>query len=478
MHGKMSSSTEAKLTEAVAKVADLASAGTHPTDAVVKVAEQYGLLPSQVALIATAYNTGAVNHHRKTAQSLFDKAAPIPLASGADAVARLYAPKKASGPDKVRNQFKGRPARQDAVSLPSVSGQIVLNTLPATTKQAFVDPKSTLLNLEKQASDARIDAERAYRDLAQGMYKLASYFTQNPKISYEDAWSESVTRHGKPAGELFTLVQSIYPKVAMTKASSVLYLRYDQAPHSDIAECLELAKKCVTQLDKAAAAVAQVEAAKPHPMAFGVLKAAARPVEPVPISDWKGSIGQGSTVVKEIKEDKPKTVLLPRGGGGEMPKQEVAQKQTATATPVNGVPAPSLANLTGPAGKVLGALPGKPNQDEIDKHRMSVLRALVNPYVMNQQRADNTGLGLSDLMTSDPVIGAHHPSKVLAHFNEISQIAPRLATQPALVRSFLRQRLEAGGGGIDPFQIEQLVRAENELRRRDDPAYGKGVLDV
>jgi hypothetical protein len=76
-------------------------------------------------------------------------------------------------------------------------------------------------------------------------------------------------------------------------------------------------------------------------------------------------------------------------------------------------------------------------------------------------------------MANDDVISGFHPDDVLQHYNEISQLAPRAASQEGLVREILRKRLEGGKNAIDPYDVDLLLNIENKIKQRDDPSYGK-----
>lgn len=460
MTGRMSPHTEARLTEAVGAVADLTAGGMDPTEATVKVAKAYDLLPGQIGLVATAYNTGAAAAHRKTAATLDDRAADIPLVDTLLAVRHAFRDKTAASDDAVRPQFLGRPARGVSEGgRPAPVGGAIATTFVTTKKaERIVDNRAGLKRMQKQAADDRTAAERAYEHLVTKLAEIATYFRRDPRISYSDAWSESVARHGKSAAALFETVQTLYPEVVRAAPTRPAYLRFDLPPHSLVADGIKLAETCASRMDDAAASAAHLTAATPEPQ---------DDVSPV----LRKFAGMPILPQKEPPTPKAPSKPSPQPGGGGPP----------TRTPPSKPPAgggPSLQSLvTGPTSGLLSQLQG-PSPEDMQKHRDSVLRAIVDPYAMNESRGQNAQLMLTDLMQGDPVIASHDPSKVLAHYNELSQLAPRLMAQGGAARAVLRQRLESGAGGIDPFQIDQLLKAENALRDRDNPAYGKGVLDT
>src|SRR5882724_10107940 len=81
---------EAGLLEAVKKIAELVNMGDDPTDAVVKVASERELSKGFLPLICSAYNTGVINAQRKSAFSILEKFADVPLADAKVAEERLF----------------------------------------------------------------------------------------------------------------------------------------------------------------------------------------------------------------------------------------------------------------------------------------------------------------------------------------------------------------------------------------------------
>jgi len=69
---------------------------------------------------------------------------------------------------------------------------------------------------------------------------------------------------------------------------------------------------------------------------------------------------------------------------------------------------------------------------------------------------------LRTMMDEDPVLRSADTTSVLRAFNEISDLAPTVATQPMLARGWLRKVVETEG--LEPFDIQQLVKAERDLR--------------
>ncbi len=75
---------------------------------------------------------------------------------------------------------------------------------------------------------------------------------------------------------------------------------------------------------------------------------------------------------------------------------------------------------------------------------------------------------LQGMLANDPVISKYDPSDVVDAYNEISQFAPTSATQPVVLRGYLRRMLESSpnvqGRSMEGFEAGQLADIENKLR--------------
>lgn len=70
---------------------------------------------------------------------------------------------------------------------------------------------------------------------------------------------------------------------------------------------------------------------------------------------------------------------------------------------------------------------------------------------------------LSEFMSTDPVISTYDQDDVLTAYNQIVQIAPRTARQPAVMRGLLRKMLQQQDA-LEPFEAKELVEIEKGIR--------------
>ena len=87
---KMSEAAEKKLASALSTVSDEVNRGTHPNDAIAKVASAQQIPHGHIPLMVHAYNTGRSLNQIRHGGSLLEKAADFPLAETPVVMERLY----------------------------------------------------------------------------------------------------------------------------------------------------------------------------------------------------------------------------------------------------------------------------------------------------------------------------------------------------------------------------------------------------
>jgi hypothetical protein len=55
---------------------------------------------------------------------------------------------------------------------------------------------------------------------------------------------------------------------------------------------------------------------------------------------------------------------------------------------------------------------------------------------------------------------------VIQAYNELASLSPRSVSTPLSLRAMLRKSLE--GGGIDAYEINNILSAENAMKTRDE----------
>ena len=121
----------------------------------------------------------------------------------------------------------------------------------------------------------------------------------------------------------------------------------------------------------------------------------------------------------------------------------------------------------GLAGGSLATLAAGMQPKETDKLKNDAYGALTDPAHESRLRKIRVQAQLHDLLANDDYLSGEDPRVVTGLHNELSQIAPRAAESPMLMRSLLKRYLSQGG--TDPHELAQLTDIEKGLKMRDRP---------
>lgn len=119
--------------------------------------------------------------------------------------------------------------------------------------------------------------------------------------------------------------------------------------------------------------------------------------------------------------------------------------------------------LVGLAGKVM------PKRDTPAEVERKVLEEYVDPVHDAEMARIRSQAMLNDFLANDPVISTYDPDEVLEAYNQVSQMVPRSALQPAVMRGQLRKLLQQQDA-MEPFEANQLVEVEKGLKTVQEPA--------
>ena len=86
---------------------------------------------------------------------------------------------------------------------------------------------------------------------------------------------------------------------------------------------------------------------------------------------------------------------------------------------------------------------------------------LAAPQHENELRKIRAQVMLTEMMSdSENPISGHDPEEVLAAYNDLARLAPRLAEQPAAMQPLLAKRL---AGNVEPFEVKEIGEMEKSL---------------
>jgi hypothetical protein len=138
--------------------------------------------------------------------------------------------------------------------------------------------------------------------------------------------------------------------------------------------------------------------------------------------------------------------------------QSLTSKVVGTLT---GTVIPGVATVAG-ARQLMGDKPSAPSIEQ------EALESLYDPTHEAEMRSIKIEAMLNDFMSSDPVISTYDPDEVLGAYNQVIQLTPRAAIQPAVMRGLLRKML-AQQDAMEPFEAEQLVKVEQGIKKVEEP---------
>jgi hypothetical protein len=473
---------ERLLLTSVEKVARLTDEGAEPNDAVLTVAKEAGLDAPLIEHVCHAYNIGQQNFQRESTGTSAEKFASFPLADPLVVNREMY-------PEVNATVLRKRASAQDVDPAYRESAhwyrdlEVKQNNedtrqswqKSAAVEEPIIAPPS-LKDLEDNeryfrlgVDQARLKSATVTADLRMERGKLRSYFVHTgADVSLAEAECHARHRYGvKWASAIFDFVvgaDSRLAKAARFQDGDEVRLGsrpadWNTYPYSIIKTAHALSNDLVEaaeeldgreRLAKTASSLV-LERLRPTPEEGGLpcfRKAAA----PDDLTSWLQGGGKTSSISSKVK--KPKTdeqVAADR----ETKRTAQTGARSGKPEPAKGLDVPGFAwgrqavnkGFTGPLKTVapgrgiLSALSTEYQLPDAGSTVESQLSAFEDPGVEMQIRKANILSGLNDLLANDPIIGAEDPETVLKTYNEMTQLNPKIADKPALLRVMLRNVL-------------------------------------
>jgi hypothetical protein len=442
---RMTPQTEGKIVSAVEEVVDLINDGTGPDDAIVKVAEGIGLPAGHVGLLVNAYNTGRTNRQREAGTGLVEKAADFPLADAAAILGRLYPETVKSAADVQRETSVsadyGMPPTWLVRARDAAGSEKRAHVVPRLVDRP-VDPyPGEPAGRIKRAYDASVrrtreveEARRAFSAEQDGLVecfrKLGAWFADPGNPTVADVRDNVEAIWDRPGAAVLAHLEGTRPGLAKRAAlyDSPRTVDRRAEPYRTIAEAVDRA-------DRVRRAGEEYIEAADH------------------------------AAVKTAEELAPFVPARRGSMPGLLSEDASAEKRAGPYTTALGVQL---------SRDMLGHIGG--NLGVPDKERMvdRSLRQISSPEHEQELRGVHTRSMLHNMLANDPIISGYHPSEVTDAFNQVSQLAPHAASQPAVMGPLLRKWLQQGN--LDTFEGDQLVGTEQKLKQIDAPTPGKGLL--
>lgn len=393
--------------------------GFTPNDALHKVAQDLGFTPGFLKAACNAFNTGRQLAQWEANSSVLDKLADFPLVDYDQVHDRLWGNSKEKVAHVSVNPLKFR-SYENRVSL--------LNTALATTeksaavsnviaedskiKKAF-DKKDYCNRLLQEANRQKV-AEEDLLDYK--MHLLVSYFQKSAydRLPFAQVEHAAGIYYGAPGNALMRYVASKFPNEKRAADHKPTWSGF-QSP------------------------VNRNEA--PYTLIEAVIKQAESLL--VAESALSKQVSASALATKEANDLYAGLVDKP------------VQKEANLGSLLGGV----AGGFGMGAAKNLGESVAEGGQSSLE----SEIKNLDSPEHLNELRKIRAQTALTQMM-SDPEnpISEYEPDKVLNAYNELVQLSPRLADQPAALGPLLRKRLV---GNVEPFELAETLKLEEGLRR-------------
>lgn len=387
-----------------------------PTAAVAKVARDQSFGPGMIGLLSRAYNTGRQLAQWRANDSVLDKMASFALADAAQATALVYPPavsppamaKAAVDADYARPPL-WRPDRdrQEALrrELPRIKAASATETQPAAAP--LLQKIASADKLQLAVDESRRHAAACQDRLGDCLAELTDYLKQASYQRLPLAQIEHAARtYFGPSAVAFLKLAATQARVREPDATTVpLWSRgfdLQAAPFPAIVRGCKLAEDTLQA---------------------------------------RGWADEAATLFKQAREA----------------LKVAPTKAAATTSEKKGFLEEALSGgFGGMVNKGLGEFPSS-REDLVNAD----VAKLESPEHKNELRKIRVHSMLNGLMTDpeDPISG-HEPDKILSAYNEIAQMAPRLAEQPAALRPLLRKRL---AGHNEPFEVKEIADMEKSL---------------
>jgi hypothetical protein len=441
----LSKSDEQQLLDGVKKAVDLVdNRDMSPNEALQKVAKDMDYSPGFVKAACNAFNNGRQLAQWKANDNVLDKLASFPLANydeihdsiwgsqeekaaSVNSQRPLFMPKFASYEDEARQQLldmdistfeKSASAREPSPEEKDYEGELRIKL--AFNKVEF---------RRRQFEDARRDKVAAEDNLNLKIHLLESYFKKfaYDRLPLAQVENAAAAYYGKPGAALVSYVADRFPSEKRAADHQPTWAGFNQ-PADRNAEPYTLISECIKQ--------AQV-----HNAMAGFLE------------DAKNELAEAEKSAASFTQ----------------PRSSSSNGSPAILTPslIEDVPGEKQANIFGGLAGGVGLGLAKnltdaesvAREDAIEKQ----IGELDSPEHLNELRKIRAQTALTQMM-SDPgnPLSEYDPEEVLAAYNEIVQLSPRLADQPSALGPLLSKRLM---GNTEPFEVGETLKMEEALKK-------------
>ena len=428
---KMSKELESRVILALEGIVGQINGGADPNTAIQKAAEENKFGPPIVQRIVEAVNTSRTLAHFKTAKGA-DRAATFPLADAKVILDSMYPPVVQSPAQKAAQLAPSSYMRKEERNFM----RRALSDLPVIEKAAdyMFDRElrdgrrlGAAYGLRKKAVAARSDYRIAFNKLWDMTKDAASYFKLLRHEPFETVEKKACAQYGSTGrycmGLLYNLGDLREKRASAEDIPHQAIFDTAREPYRQIAA---LVKQAEEVLAAAGTALAAEEAAARYQEANFPSRKQACLLDEL--------VGGTPRPFAKASDDKKPADSLSGGGFGLGPA------------------------LFSAGTNILGL-----KEPDPEGSNREALYEVMNPAHEAELQSVQVKSMLNDFMSNDPIISSYEPKEVAKIYNQLAQLSPRVAQQPAVMRGMLRKALQQEGV-IEPFEAHQLAEIERKLQ--------------
>lgn len=442
----LSKSDEQRLLDGVKMAVDLVdNQGLSPNAALQKVAEQLHYSPGFLKSACSAFNTGRQLAQWNSTESVLDKLASFPLAdydTVHDAMwgksqekvasASVLPPNLPSYDDVTRQELLAYDLSSFTKTAAEIEPHVADEQGGIRVKRAFdaFDYHRRMMEESRRQKQAAEDRLNLRLHLLEGYFRKFAY-DRLPLAQVEHA---AAVYFGEPGKQLMAYIAGRFPNEKRASDHRPTWngfhepANYDSEPYT----LVEAAIKHAREFNRAQIAFSEAEAKV----------AAARDVY------------ESFTQPLHRPLNGSHNVLTPSLMGDAGEKQAV--------DPLTGAAGLGLVNQ-------IANYAGQGHDKKIENQ----INELDSPEHINELRKIKAQTVLTQLMSDpDNPVSGYDPEEVLSAYNEMVQLSPRLADQPAAIGPLLNKRLV---GNTEPFEVGETLKLEKGLK---DTQAGHSPTDL
>lgn len=431
----LSRSDEQKLLDGVKQAVDLVdSEGLSPNDALQKVAEEFNYSPGFLKAACNAFNNGRQLAQWKANDSVLDKLASFPLAHYETVHDNIWG----STQEKAASASAGQPTfasyddqvRQQLLDMDISSTEKVAEEISPVVSE-YQQERQVKLAYDKlefqrrQTEEARRDKVAAEDNLWYRMHLLEDYFKKfaYDRMPFAQVENAAATYYGEAGKALMGYMADRFPREKRASDHSKTWSGFHQ-PVDRNSEPFTLIDACIKQAQA--------------------------------VNELKSFLAGAEEKLAAIQDEYHSFTQL------RSPSRNSSQ---STLTPsLIDAPEKEASLLGGAAGGAafgFGRNFADAIQGDAKKQVENQIAELESPEHLDELRKIKAQTLLTQMLSDpDNPLSGYDPEEVLTAYNEIVQLSPRLADQPAALAPILNRRLV---GNTEPFEIGETIKLEESL---------------